>query len=178
MRPDSLLRQSCFHSVQIRDDRQGLLFRFAKSLLTSLAFGAGVLSLSLTGCGSSVSPDIAIVHGRVLLNGQPVPAGVITFIPQTGVSGPSGGAQITDGGFEVPLQQGLIQGNYSVEITVIPLRPKGVESPSTVSATDPNAKTDAWSLANPIQRFKDTSQVAVLKPGENNYEIDLKPQNK
>lgn len=146
--------------------------------LTKSLFATGAICLALwSGCGRRDSLDVAAVKGRVLLNGSPVEFGIVSFIPQPGVPAPNGGGKITNGSFEIPASQGLVKGEYRIEITVIPQRPPGVEAPPPPKTlTDPNAKPDKWALENPVREFKDSTQTFILKAGANDYEIDLKSE--
>ena len=60
-------------------------------------------------------PDLA---GAVLYNGQPVPAGYMTFQPDEGAgnSGPATQADIRDGRFATPIGQGTIGGPHVVTL--------------------------------------------------------------
>lgn len=87
------------------------------------------------GCGSSKSgPTIYKVSGTVQHDGNPVPKGFITFIPNTkkGNSGPGGGAEIKDGHFETAPGKGVVGGAYIVQIRGsdgIPTKEEGEDVP-------------------------------------------------
>jgi hypothetical protein len=51
---------------------------------TSLLFAVGWLSCLTAGCGSRVKPT-AEVYGKVTVNGRPVTAGMVKFVPEDGV---------------------------------------------------------------------------------------------
>jgi hypothetical protein len=74
-------------------------------------FCAGLIVAALglaSGCGTS-GPARQRLQGEVSMNGQPVPAGVIVFTPDTSVgnSGPQGVATIKDGKFDTAASEGL-----------------------------------------------------------------------
>ena len=69
---------------------------------------AGLLLLS--GCGKS-EPSVV---GTVLLDGDPLPAGWIRFVPVEATPGPDAGAVIEEGKYSVT--KGLTTGRYRVEI--------------------------------------------------------------
>jgi len=74
-----------------------------------LAIVAAVLSLPSVGC--SRGPVKAVFTGRVMLNGEPVPHGAISFYPLDRL--PSAGAVIKDGSYRME----AFPGSYRVEIT-------------------------------------------------------------
>jgi hypothetical protein len=73
----------------------------------------------MAGCGSkSEGPKKYTVSGKVEFDGNPVPKGFITLIPNTkkGNNGPGGGAEIKDGRFETAVGKGVVGGAYVVQI--------------------------------------------------------------
>lgn len=82
------------------------------------------------GCHQALTQQ---VEGEITLDGVPLKAGLIQFIPIEGTNGPTAGATIEDGRYVVqPVEQGLrTNGVYSVAITSM------VESDQMVA--DPNA---------------------------------------
>lgn len=90
---------------------------------TLLAFVALTV---LVGCGG---PDAgrASVSGKVTFDGEPVKMGQIAFDPQG--QGRMGIAQIVDGAFQMPPQQGPTPGKYTVRITAD--RPSGKPAQTT-----------------------------------------------
>ncbi len=79
-----------------------------------------VLSLiALAGCGND-GPVKYTVKGQIQMpDGKPVPAGEISFEPDaaTGNTGPGSMAQIKDGKYSLPRDQGIVGGSYSVTIS-------------------------------------------------------------
>jgi hypothetical protein len=73
---------------------------------------------SCGGCGSS-GPELKPVSGKVTLDGAPVPEGTIVFLPTEQTSGPTTGASITQGLYEIPEEKGAIAGAYRVQITSV-----------------------------------------------------------
>ena len=75
-----------------------------------------VLCGALAGCGgpSDELPREAI-SGKVSLDGQPLATGVIQFRPTSSEPAPAG-AQIKDGAFSIPRNEGPTPGNYKVVI--------------------------------------------------------------
>jgi hypothetical protein len=79
----------------------------------SLFVACVVISL-FAGCGGHDS-DRASVSGKVTFDGEPVKTGQIAFEPQG--QGRFGIAQIVDGAYQMPAQQGPTPGKYTVRIT-------------------------------------------------------------
>jgi len=80
--------------------------------MTSTRLGwlaAGFLLFS--GC-SEPNPSVS---GTVLLDGQPLARGAITFFPVDGTPGPDGGSTVEEGNYNI--ERGLTMGKYRVEIT-------------------------------------------------------------
>ena len=76
-------------------------------------FAAGLLLLS--GC-SDAGPQRASVSGTVLVDGQPFEEGTINFFPVGDTQGPSAGAVIEKGEYQIERQKGVVVGQNRVEI--------------------------------------------------------------
>jgi hypothetical protein len=77
-----------------------------------------LLAIFLPGC-SSDGPDLAGVSGTVTLDGKPVPAAVLTFIPENPEGSPSYGATDAQGQYTLAFtrsKQGAMLGKHRVEI--------------------------------------------------------------
>jgi hypothetical protein len=95
--------------------------RAARKLQT---LSVGVLACLLgAGCGGKTA-DRAGVSGKVTFDGQPVAAGQVVFEPQG--AGRMGIAQIVDGAYTMPPEQGPTAGEYVVRITAN--RPTGAKA--------------------------------------------------
>ncbi len=71
----------------------------------------------LCGCGGDDDPwTRAAVEGTVTLDGEPLKTGNITFFPGKGIDGPAAGAEIDDGEFSLPVEEGPVVGNNRVVI--------------------------------------------------------------
>lgn len=85
------------------------------TLIPLLLLAVGIVSCS--GCGGHQSSG-SKVSGRVSLNGQPLPDGMITFMPQTPAPGlRTVSAMIANGEFAVPAANSLMPGSYRVAVT-------------------------------------------------------------
>jgi hypothetical protein len=80
-----------------------------------LAFTA-LLVLLTSGCSGPEGPMRIPVSGRVMLDGQPLTAGVVRFIPAEGVTGPGAATQVTNGEFCFSDDDGPIAASHRVEI--------------------------------------------------------------
>jgi hypothetical protein len=71
------------------------------------------------GCGGPDGPPRYDLSGTVKFNGRPVPAGYIVFEPDTsqGNAGPGTQADIRDGHYETPPEQGTIGGPHVITIS-------------------------------------------------------------
>lgn len=88
-------------------------------------FGFATLVLLAVGCGPS-GPELVPVSGRVLLDGQPLPAKSVFFIPADGTGGLGAGANTkSDGSYEliavypgaVKDMPGIPAGKYKVVVS-------------------------------------------------------------
>jgi hypothetical protein len=79
------------------------------------AIFGGLLVGSMGGCSPS-GPARAAVAGQVLVDGQPLVEGSISFFPVEGTHGPSTGGIIHDGQYKIARAQGVIVGRNRVEI--------------------------------------------------------------
>lgn len=85
----------------------------------------GILSITiLAGCGAAADGRTA-VSGLITLDGTAASRGRILFTPQKGNAGPAVGGSIdTLGRYQIPADQGLRTGPYSVKITLHPVTAK------------------------------------------------------
>jgi hypothetical protein len=66
------------------------------------------------GCGGAA--DRGAVKGKVTIKGQPLTAGDISFVNVSPGGGPSAGAAILDGNYQIAADQGPVAGEYQVQI--------------------------------------------------------------
>lgn len=84
---------------------------------TSVGLSCVILCCLLPGCGSAPGIERAPVSGVVTFDGKPIEKGMIVLIPTGGTKGPSTGAEIKDGAFQIPVASGPVPGPYMVEVT-------------------------------------------------------------
>src|SRR5262245_55174409 len=70
--------------------------------------------LAAAGCGSS---NRGAVKGKVTVNGSPLEAGDISFVPVDASLGPTAGAVITNGEYAIDAARGPVAGEYVVRIS-------------------------------------------------------------
>ena len=97
-------------------------WQFVGPLLSNRAI-LGVVALLLSGCGQAAAVPYAdqrcAVHGQVLLNGEPLQAGSISFESyDEGVKGMTVTGLIMDGSFEIKAQNGPVAGQNRFDISV------------------------------------------------------------
>lgn len=85
----------------------------------------------LVGCGGDELGRVE-VSGDVSLDGTPVEAGRVNFIPEGATKGPASGGAINDGTFRISREHGPVPGKYlvrvqfeSAEPATLPDSPKG-----------------------------------------------------
>ncbi len=133
---------------------------------------------AIAGCGGVYD---ATVEGVVTLDGNPVPAGAVAFIPSSG--GPSAYAQSdTSGNYEVftGMEAGLSPGEYAVTVVA---REDPTAKQSNFEGPPPPGKqiTPLWYGSSKTSPLKYT-----VEAGANDYDIaltseapaDWKPQNR
>jgi hypothetical protein len=107
------------------------------------------LCVCLVGCSQQEQIKRYGVRGTILLDGKPVVKGPLRFTPDvdSGNRGPESVAYVRDGQFQLKADQGLVEGPYFVEVTVV------------------NKKDEVIGAA------KKTLNVAAK--GENSFQIDI-----
>lgn len=79
-------------------------------------FALVVLAAALSGCGGDGGPPRHAARGTVKLDGTPLAAGVIRFIPDLKTGGPAATATIQEGKFSMDADTGPVAGDHRVEI--------------------------------------------------------------
>ncbi|MFI4875050.1 MAG: hypothetical protein ACIALR_06925 [Blastopirellula sp. JB062] len=92
-----------------------------KRLNTTLrCFAAAAIVVLMSGCGESGDglPRVGVT-GKVYLNGELLPDGLISFLPTSDTPGPSVGGKIENGIFEIPQTEGPCVGKHRIQIRSI-----------------------------------------------------------
>ena len=130
--------------------------------------GFALLAATLTGCGAG---DLATLEGVVTLDGAPVPAGSISFVPTAG--GAQAYAMSDDSGsYEAYTgrEAGLQPGQYKVTV-VARQRPKVNQTEAGGPAPAGQALTPRWYAS------LDSTPISVdVKPGSNEVNLELTSQ--
>lgn len=72
-----------------------------------------LFSLALAGCNDSGRLPL---KGSVAFEGEPIQNGYVQFRPLAGTTGPTSGADVKDGSYELDAVRGLFKGSYRVDI--------------------------------------------------------------
>ena len=88
--------------------------------------GAILLAISL---GCTGGPSRYRAEGQVLLEGEPLPSGSISFRPAAGLQANSSGTGIDQGRYQLAEGHGLVAGTYDVTITAFEKTGRMVEDP-------------------------------------------------
>ncbi len=116
----------------------------------------------LLGCDSS---NRAEVHGTIMLDGQPLPSGMINFLPADG-NGPSAGATIIDGRYEIHSAKGVTPGSNQVMINSLQKTGRTIQSLDQVD--------EELAEAVPPEYNEETTLLRDVEPGSNELNFDLK----
>ena len=143
--------------------------RFLCMTCTAVTICAGLLVMSMVGCGSGGSGRAAVT-GKVTLQGEPVANGVIAFVPTDGTRGPSSGAKIENGEFTVPGDKGPMPGTYLVRINAS--RPTGRKVEAGPPAP-PGTMVDDLAEYIPPQYNANTTLKRDIKSGTNQLNFEL-----
>jgi hypothetical protein len=122
---------------------------------------AWLLTALLVGCSNTSGPQVAPVHGRVTLNGKPLPLADVHFMPESG-GRESTGRTDADGHYELAYkrgQSGAILGTHTVRIWV---SPEGTKNPPIIAP-----------------EFDTNSQLRrEVKPGDNEFDFEVTAEKK
>ena len=139
------------------------MLSFPDRRLLSLALCLAGTFLFLVGCGGDGRRSVS---GEVTFAGEPVTAGNIVFLPVAG-EGSKGAAEVIDGKYSIPSEQGLPPGNYRVKIRWA--KPTGKQIPSG----DPGMLMDERLEAIPAQYNSASTLTAEITAGENKHDFRL-----
>ena len=81
--------------------------------------------LLLAGCGRSGGLEMVVVSGTVTYQGKPIEDGDIRFIPTGDTKGPTSGAPIRNGRYEITARGGVPAGIHRVEVFAFRIRRGG-----------------------------------------------------
>jgi hypothetical protein len=126
-----------------------------------------LLSVTLiVGCSSAGSDQKQEVRGTVSLNGTPIATGAITLIPVS--QGTSAGTTISDGKYVIDSENGVLPGEYRVEIDSS--QPSGKKIRSTVGETMQDEMINV--IPEKFNR-NSTLKIVIKKAGQNQHDFEL-----
>ena len=146
--------------------RCGVAFRSRAIVLT-------VLCLGVVGCGGGSkgsNPPRVRVTGQITLDGQPVPAGVIEFIPIEPGQLQAQGIIQEDGTFVIEGADGPSAGEYKVEIRCAKKTGRRVQS---MSSPDESGMIDERIPVIPAKYHSPTTLRQTITSGDNVLEFKL-----
>lgn len=136
---------------------------------SSYVFFAPMLAVSLALVGCSDSGRLPL-NGKVSFNGVPVEYGYVQFTPMAGTTGPTAGADVKDGAYEVASVRGLFKGSYRVEIQSWK-RSGGV---SVDPVTGERTQGGDLNQVLPAKYNKKSELTVEIEPAKQSYDFHLK----
>ena len=127
-------------------------------------YAIGIL-LCCAGCSES-GPDRASVSGSVLLDGQPLVKGSINFVPVEATAGPTAGAVIENGRYQIDRAKGVAVGKNQVRISSV--------QPTGKKIMTFGQLTDEWAEVLPAEYHSKSTLVRTVQSGANVLDFDLK----
>jgi hypothetical protein len=123
----------------------------------------------LSGCGSReyTGAQRFPLSGKIACDGQPIDAGTISFIPESGGDQRVSGGQITDGTYSVPEAKGANAGKYRVEIRWAKLTGKQIRDPDSGDMLDERKE------GLPAKYHKDSELTVEVAKGQTTFDFDL-----
>jgi hypothetical protein len=123
---------------------------------------------SLWGCGPALRPGVR-VSGLVTADDSPLDEGLITFIPLNGTAGQKCSALIRDGKYVFEPDQGLMTGEYRVEVMGLP---PGVKALAEGKA--PTHSPSTYREIAPAFNEASTLKCTLEATGENSADFNVK----
>jgi len=126
-----------------------------------------ILILFLAGCTNNNPQGRLPISGEVTLNDQPLEGGSISFDPiGSQTERVQSGGEIVNGKYEIAAPQGLLPGEYQVQITSMIIDPKAAppkdgEPPKMINIVPPQFGS------------KTTQKVTVEKGKENRFDFKM-----
>jgi len=144
------------------------------SYVRSLRLGAtsvvGILLVLLVpGCFGFSDPNHVGVYGTVKLDGTPIPEGTVSFIPGPATKGPTAGAPIAKGAYNIS-RSGPAIGKYRIEIKAMRKTGKKVEAGTPAP---PGTMMDEIEQYIPAKYNTKSELVFEFKRGNNKADFDL-----
>ena len=136
-----------------------------------------LLAAGLSGCGYNNPLRRKAASGKVIVDGQPLPRGSISFVSKVRQNGVRSGAVITDGEYALPIEKGLPPGEYAVSI----LDAGGGTAAERVKNTNMLPGSEPFVQIQqripPKYNFKSELIREVTAEGPNVFNFDIKTHN-
>lgn len=139
---------------------------------------AWCLVVLLVGCGGS---NRGAVKGKVTIGGQPLQNGQISFVPLDPKIGPTAGAVIATGEYQIDADRGPLAGEYQVQIHAMRKTGKKIWDGMGDENAPPSKKNYVEEVEELIPpKYNTASQLrAKIKPGQvNAYDFDVQIDRK
>lgn len=135
-----------------------------------------ILALTLIGCSRS-KDDLPRepVAGTVTMDGQPLPEAVIQFYPTGDATTTGANAQVKNGEFSIPREDGLVPGNYKVSISHAELQATTFKGKKVDS---PRSKRLGPELIPAEYNTKSTLTAEIKRGGTRDLKYDLTSKKK
>ena len=132
-----------------------------------------IILVALVGCGGNAGRGA--VKGTVTVNGEPLKAGDIAFVGAS-AGGPSAGASIADGHYQIAADKGPVAGEYLVQIRAF----RGTGKKTWDGMGEPTAAESQKKYVEQLEqyipsRYNDATELtASFRSGKsNNVNFDL-----
>jgi hypothetical protein len=135
-------------------------------LIISMAFAS-------SGCGDGGDELGRVeVSGDVLIDGSPVTAGRVNFIPEGATKGPASGSPIDDGTFRISREHGPVPGKYLVRVQIDSGEPAtSPDSPKPESRTRQPTKEEVLSGSREVTMEDEASSGEDFDPTLENEKV-------
>ncbi|MBN2292315.1 MAG: hypothetical protein JXM70_07815 [Pirellulales bacterium] len=133
-------------------------------------YGLALILLTVVCCGCGPE-NRAEISGKVLLDGQPLKKGSISFIPTAGNKGPAAGASISDGTYHIKREKGAAIGKNIVQIRALKATGKKMRSAS-------GELFDEFVSVVPSEYGANSKIVKEVRPGANQIDINIETSPK
>lgn len=139
-----------------------------------IAVVAGLLLLlTLGGCGESQAP--CMTQGKVQFDGEPVENGSLRFDLLGDEATVSGKGMISKGQYQIPLDQGMVAGEYLVSIYATRNTGRTIPAPERMEGTPATVSEVVQYIP---ERYNTNSILRVtLSAGENSNDFNLQSQS-
>jgi hypothetical protein len=140
-----------------------------------LMFCLTVVAPFIGGCGGKSGPPRFAAEGTVLLDGAPLPAGVIRFIPEGTNKGPAASATIQNGKFSLDASSGPVAGQHRVEIEATGYEGFAVDDEQAYAqkATTTRGPVIPQNPIPPTYNRQSTLSKTITAEGPNTFEFNL-----